>query len=110
MFEFSAKQVQDFCKANGLNPVPELYYGTALNFVTYLKEQEEDFRELFLQTVKQKYNEKDCFICKNSVPEEGCVVRIEKNYIEVYKQKSNRFYEFETKQLDKNESNIEDEN
>ena len=44
------------------------------------------------------------------VPEEGCVIRVEQENFEAYKQKSNRFYELETKQLDKGESNIEDEN
>lgn len=110
VFEYSAKQVQDFCKQNGLNAVPELYYGYALDFVNYLNLGDNNFSEVFLQTVKDKYNEKDCFMCKNIVPEEGCVIRIEKNEIEAYKAKSNRFYERETKMLDKNETNLEDEN
>ena len=49
-------------------------------------------------------------MCSTPQPEEGCVIRIEGNDFEAYKAKSNRFYEKETKQLDKGESNIEDEN
>ena len=63
-----------------------------------------------INKVKELYNEKDCFICKNKVPEEGCVIRLEKLEFEAYKQKSERFYQRETNLLDKGESNIEDEN
>ena len=104
VIEFSAKQVQDFCKKNGLNAVPELYYGYAGDFYDYNSPEE------FLQIIKEQFNEKDCYICKNKVPEEGCVVRIEGNDFEAYKAKSNAFFARETKQLDRGELNIEDEN
>ena len=113
VFEFSAKQVQDFCKKNGLNAVPELYYGKAKNLFNHLAITPTDdkdismWREGFLQTIKNKYNEKDCYMSSNKIPEEGCVVRIEGNDLEVFKCKSNRFYEYETKQLDKGEIDIE---
>jgi hypothetical protein len=118
VFEFSAKQVQDWCKKNGLNPVPELYYGTAENLYWQLNKKyklfdnsfPENWQERFLDLIKTEYNEKDCYMCSNKVPEEGCVVRIEGLDFEAYKAKSNRFYERETKFLDKGESNIEDEN
>ena len=45
-----------------------------------------------MESIKEKYNEKDCYMCNNKVPE-GVVIRIEKNDFEAYKQKSNRFYE-----------------
>ena len=118
VFEFSAKQVQDFCKKNGLNVVPELYYGHAKDcfiYIYHLAEEPNNFpdqkwNEEFLKEIKQTYNEKDCFMCKNQVPEEGCVVRIEGLEFEAYKQKSERFYLKESILLDKGESNIEDEN
>lgn len=69
-----------------------------------------DVLDCFLSKVKEFYNEHDCFMCNNTVPEEGCVVRIEGLEFEAYKQKSNRFYERETKNLDLGEVNIEDEN
>lgn len=118
VIEFSAKQVQDFCKKNGLNAVPELYYGYAKDCFTniyHLIEEpnnqfEQKWNEEFLVELKKKYNEKDCYMCKNIVPEEGVVVRIEGNDFEAYKAKSERFYARETEQLDKGELNIEDEN
>lgn len=126
VFEFSAKQVQDFCKQNGLNAVPQLYYGYAKDFIDHFillfedkfyggneltcKVKEEFNSDKFLERIKLLYNEKDCYMSKNKVPEEGCVIRIEKNEFEAFKQKSNAFYERETKLLDKGESNIEDEN
>lgn len=116
VFEFSFKQMQDFCSANGLKAVPQLYYGYAkdLNIYTSIATSVEAFNpqwsEMFLDGIKSLYNEKDCYICKNKVPEEGAVIRIEKNEFEAYKCKSTRFYELETKMLDKGESNIEDEN
>ena len=109
VFEFSAKQVQDWCKKNGLNAVPELYYGYAKEFSDE-RLNKENWEIKFLETIKNKYNEKDCFMCSNKVPEEGVVVRIEGLECEAYKAKSERFYARETAQFDKGESNIEDEN
>ena len=117
VMEYSAKQVQDFCKKNGLNAVPELYYGKASNFydVKILGRKksldfEDKWKKTFLEQIKERYNEKNCYMCKNTVPEEGCVIRIEELGFEAYKVKSNAFYERETVLLDKGESNIEEEN
>lgn len=124
VFEFSAKQVQNFCAENGLNAVPQLFYGYAKDFYDeFVLDQSEtkvlgevsnidiDFwRDGFLQAVKSKYNEKDCYICKNKVPEEGCVVRIEQNKVEAYKCKSLRFLEGESEDLNKGVADIESEN
>ena len=109
VIEFSAKQVQDFCKKNGLNPVPELYYGFAKEFSDE-RMSRENWEIKFLETIKAKYNEKDCYICANKVPEEGVVIRVEGTDFEAFKAKSERFYARETAQLDKGESNIEDDN
>ena len=123
VFEFSATQVQNFCKEKGLTAVPELFSGKVSRFITIaeqilgkeprifnLEEDQDLIREHFLQLLKDLYNEKNCYICKNKVPEEGAVIRLEKNEFEAYKQKSNRFYEKETKELDSGEINIEDLN
>lgn len=127
-FEFSAKQVQDFCKENGLNAVPELYYGYAKDFYDeFVYATEEDFinkaemkrlsdvdlekwQEGFLNAIKQKYNEKDCYMCKNKLPEEGCVIRVEGTNCEVFKAKSFRFLKMETEDLDTGKIDIESEN
>lgn len=109
VFEFSAKQVQDFCTEKGLKAVPELFYGYAANFSDE-RLTDEHWQNKFLETIKTLYNEKDCYMCKTKVPEEGAVIRIEKLGFKAYKQKSNRFYERETKALDAGESDIEEEN
>jgi len=128
VFEFSMKQVQEWCKSKGLTPVPLLFYGTVDEFMREYFELQfvtKDFGankitayvpkefnpEDFLALVKKKYNEKDCYICKNpKTPEEGAVIRIEKNELQAYKCKSTRFLEKETKELDKGEADIESEN
>ena len=125
VFEFSVNQIKEWCKTLGLETVPHLYYGYAKDFYDEIVYDSADttkiigrlsetnievWRDGFLQKIKDEYNEKDCYLCEARVPEEGAVIRIEKNEFEAYKAKSNRFYEFETKLLDKGESNIEDEN
>lgn len=113
VFEFSAKQVQNFCVENGLNAVPELYYGTANSFTGIMPINEdkepdlEKWRNHFLGALKTEYNDKDCYMCSNKVPEEGCVVRIENNSFEAYKVKSNRFYLQESSLLDQSYEDIE---
>lgn len=112
--EYSPKQVQYWATKNGLTPVHELYYGYAkdlfrLGGTHRVPTSDKDFGEKFLNLCKELYNEKDCFICANRVPEEGCVIRIDELKFEAYKVKSKRFMEHETKQLDTGETNIEDE-
>jgi hypothetical protein len=118
VIEFSAKQVQEWCKLNGLLPVPELFYGYAKDCFTniyHLIEEpnqfEQKWNEEFLIEIKKKYNEKDCYMCINKVPEEGCVVRLDNKFnYEAFKQKSTRFFEGETKMLDKGIIDIEENN
>lgn len=118
VFEFSAKQVQDFCKENGLNAVPELWYGYAkdlvplkgLDYHVWDSEKLDLWRNTFLNYIKERYNDKNCFMCSNSVPEEGVVIRIEGNSFDAYKAKSHKFLARETKELDKGEIDIESEN
>lgn len=110
VFEFSAKQVQDWCKTNGLVAVPQLWYGRANTLVHDDGLTADEWRDLFLSHLKYVHNDHDCFMCNNVVPEEGCVIRIEGLELEAYKCKSTRFLEFETKQLDKGTVDIETEN
>lgn len=100
VFEFSAKQVQDWCAFNRLNAVPQLFYGLAAE-LSDERMTDRNWQNKFLETIKERYNEKDCYMCHNRVPEEGCVIRIEKDGFEAFKQKSNAFYALETKNLDK---------
>lgn len=108
VFEYSAKQVQEWCKLNGLNAVPELYYGKVKDF--YAFRNTINWEDDFLSAIKLMYNDHNCYMCKNTVPEEGCVIRLDKLNFEAYKAKSALFYERETKMLDKGEVDIEENN
>ena len=109
VFEFSAKQVQDWCKSRGLKPVPEMYYGRAIDFCNRDKYNASLFvGDNIVAELREDYLERDCHMCKNKVPMEGVVLRKEGIWCEAYKLKSFRFLELETKQLDKGELNIED--
>jgi hypothetical protein len=115
VFEFSAKQVQDWCKERGLSAVPQLYYGYVVDLYDILCKKYNNLdgmlgynKELFLGLLSSEYLEKDLEINKScKVPDEGVVVRIEKNELEAYKLKSFAFKERESKS---SESNIEDGN
>jgi hypothetical protein len=111
-FEYSPLQVQAWCEKMGITPVHQLYYGYAKDLFTVNKREipdEREFGDRFMELVKELYNDKNCFMCKNVVPEEGCVIRVDGLKFEAYKQKSPKFTQLETKQLDKGEVNIEDE-
>ncbi len=118
IFEFSARQVQEWCKNRGLNPVPQIYYGTAQTIFRinsqggFVRHYNENllFSENFLNVLTGMFLEKECYMCKNEVPAEGIVVRREINDFEAYKLKSFRFLERETKLLDKGEEDIEEQN
>lgn len=113
VFEFSAKQVQDWCKERGLKAVPELYYGRVIDVLPEtIKEQvnETNLGNILIDYLKTKYLEQDCYMCKNKLPAEGVVIRRESNIVEAFKFKSFRFLERETKMLDKGEADIEEEN
>lgn len=110
VFEWSAKQVQDWCKQNELNVVPELYYGTTRQYLvqhTSFK-FEDNFHDFLLEYLKKEFWLDQCSICKSKVPSEGIVLRKEGLGLEVFKYKNFKFLEYESKQLDSGETNIED--
>lgn len=114
--ELDYPQMVQFCDKLGLK-TPYLYHwGTVedwlVDYIEYFDvEDDRDVQELFVNKLKEVYNEKDCWMCVNKVPEEGVVVRKE-NFFECdsYKLKAFRFLEWESKELDKGESDIESEN
>ncbi len=108
--EYSYPQIIDFCKLFGLVPSHLMFYGTARDWVTQnrMGKADESFGVKFVKALQAKYNDKDCFMCKNPVPEEGIVVRKENLYnCESYKLKSFQFLEFESSQLDQGVSDGE---
>jgi hypothetical protein len=118
VFEFSMHQLNQWCTAKGLNCVPILYYGSPYEGFTRRGYDtmcdDADWRKIFLDALTKEYLEKDCakgivpVWCNNKVPDEGIVLRKESLDIEAYKLKSFAFKMKESKDLDKGETNIED--
>lgn len=115
--EFSTQQIEDYCKKYMLNICPVFFKGRAVDFCGIsphnINEKIEedllrDWREKFLNQAIEKYTEKDCFMCCNTVPEEGVVIRKEGEYFEAFKLKSLRFLEKETIDLDSGNSEEEE--
>ncbi len=116
------KQIEDYCEKVGLLYKDTfIYYGIASDFsgnvriekelLLLLDEQlnVEKWRTLFLQDLEEKFNEKNCYMCTNKVPEEGIVIRVERlEQYEAYKLKSKKFLLMESEEQEKEVSNIED--
>jgi len=118
--------VREWCKLVGIKVVPQLYYGSVIELFSYLwlkhsSDTENNVKikrkygvkeynsDLFLDLLYKEYLDKKCTICKNDCWAEGIVIRVENSLdIEVFKNKSPLFLEKETKNLDKGEENIED--
>jgi hypothetical protein len=105
VFEFSTQQVKEYCHKFGMKPVPELYYGRATDLFEIVVD--DNWASNFVQKLSEVYLELDCDMCVNQVPAEGICIRREVFDIDVYKHKSFRFFEWETKQLDSDEVDIE---
>lgn len=110
--ELNDLQIKEFCdKYELLYSDTFYYYGTVQQFCLDYLIDLGNWQEQFIKTLEDKYNEKDCYMCVNKLPEEGIVLR--KNNLftyEAYKLKSFRFLEGESKQLDSEETNLEDLN
>lgn len=110
--EFSAREVQQWCKNNGLTPVTELYYGYAKDLYKDLN-LSEHWYENFLERLsndKNFYMEMDSPDCSNKVPHEGIVIKKENMISAAFKLKCFYFLQGEAAALDAGESNIEDNN
>lgn len=113
--ELQWNQLRERCTEIGVKFVREIFYGDA-NGWTDDKEvcvphgyTTDKWRELFLSDLQKNcVYDQDSIFCQNKVPEEGIVLRKEGLQIEAFKLKSFRFFEHETKQLDKGETNVED--
>ena len=112
--ELSTSDTQQMAERGGFNYVPHFYSGKAKDLFPELKidiENNTIWHHKFMILLADKYNEKNCFICRNIVPEEGIVLRKEKLFeFESYKLKSFAFLEYETAQLDAGAEDIESQN
>jgi len=110
------KQIEEYCEKVGLLYKDTfIYYGKAKDLFNIEGLGTDEFsvslwQNQFLNYLESKYNEKDCYMCVNKVPEEGIVLRIERlEEYEAYKLKSKRFTLMESEAQEKEEINIEDE-
>lgn len=104
--ELSWQQIKDYCAKHSLETVRELYFGQS-----GLDGQDEVVRENFLLELQSQHLEMKCIHCKNDVWAEGICVRIDgKTSYQTFKLKSKNFLERETKDLDKGEVSVEEEN
>ena len=107
--EFSAKEVQEWCKANDLTPVTEYYYGYAKDL--YNIPVDDNWTDAFWDTMandKNFYMESNSPSCSNKVPHEGLVIKKEDMRSRAWKLKCFAFLNGEQKELDAGEENIED--
>lgn len=111
VFEFSPREVQIWSKEHDLIPVTELYYGRARDLYPDLN-PDVHFSENFIDRLsndKNFYMECNSPDCSNKVPHEGLVIKIDNMRPAAFKLKCFKFLNKEQQQLDKGESNIEDE-
>ena len=107
--ELSSRQTKELCDKFELEYVYLFYQGKAKDL--YDIDVSEHWQRNFVEELVKQYNDKNCFMCKNKVPEEGIVLRKESLYkFEAYKLKSFKFLEMETKNLDKNIPDMEEDN
>lgn len=114
------KQIEEYCEKVGLFYKDTfIYYGNIDNLfeskdftdwdVLHRKDVRDTWQETLLDYLEYKYNEKDCYMCTNKVPEEGIVLRIEHlEEYEAYKLKSKRFILRESEAQENLETNLED--
>lgn len=108
--EFSTQEVQIWSKNHNLQPVKEFYYGKAGDLYPEIKDSENwntDFIEK-LANDTNFYMEKLSPSCKNKVPHEGIVIKVENMKSMAFKLKCFAFLDKEQKNLDKGIDNIED--
>ncbi len=111
VFEFSARQVQEWCKLNDIRPVIQYYYGYAKDLYPDIP-VDQNWNDRFIEALSNDQNfymEQNSPTCMNKVPHEGIVIRSEDLSINVYKLKCFKFLDKESKLLDKGESDIESE-
>ena len=108
--EFSAKEVQTWCKNRNILCAIEYYYGYAFGLYPEL-EVDEHWSENFLKALAndKSFNmEQNSPECNNKVPHEGLVIKIENMKSEAFKLKCFKFLGLEQDEALAGEGNIED--
>lgn len=112
--EFTPLQVSNWCEKNGLLGINTLYYGYVRDLYGIPEnENSEDFNYSTWVIDKMAndsrfYMEQNSPDCANKVPHEGIVIKKEGSWSSAFKLKSWNFLNRESKDLEKGETNIED--
>ncbi len=107
--EYGWDALKERCKELNVNHVIEYYHGKACDMYKDIP-VDENWNINFVQRLQEQFLEMDCPYCKNKVPREGVVLRIEGLYINPFKLKSKRFILKESELKEKEEFvDIEDE-
>jgi hypothetical protein len=110
VFTFSHPQLVEYCRNKNIPMPPIHYYGKAKDLFPEIS-TETHWHENFLNKLCETYLEKDCKICRNTVPDEGICLRIDKpNAWKTLKLKSLRFLSKESESLDAGDVGIEETN
>lgn len=109
VFELTEPQIKEFCSKYGLNCKEMFYYGKAKDLFPEIPVDDE-WRSNFFSKLTKSFNLNNA-MCKDNnfkVPAEGLVLRIDSMLgFYAYKCKNWLFYEWETKQLDSGEVDLE---
>lgn len=107
VYVFSHRQMVDFCLKFGFKTPKEHFYGQAKDLFPDI-DVENHWHDEFLNRMIDRFMEKKCDICKNDVWAEGVVLRKDTpNEWDAFKLKSFNFLEYESKQLDSGEVDME---
>ncbi len=117
VYEFSARQVQQYAQRYGIKAVPEIFYGRWAEFIgeEFTKDWYgvvddrgyEMLNNKIADYLRDKYLEGLDPMCQLQAPFEGIVIRKEVDSIEPYKFKSFRFLKKESEMLDSGEVDME---
>jgi hypothetical protein len=111
IIEFTWDQIKEYCKKYNIPHVKEFFYGSLRELKNTLNVTTDSTDELLLKILSSFNVEKDCKENYNKVPAEGIVLRIDgKRQYNAFKVKSKRFLEMESKLMDQDYSDIEEEN
>ena len=106
--EFSAREVQQWCKANFLTPVYQYYYGYAKDLYPQIDPNDEYYGQKFMENLADEekfFMEQKDPTCRNNVYAEGVVIRKENMKSEAFKLKC---FAFTKTEIVNDEENIED--
>jgi hypothetical protein len=111
--EFSAHEIQIWCKQHDLHAVKELYWGFAKDLYPDLNIHDPNWAVQFCRRIKEDqgrfFMELDSPDCNNPVPHEGVVIRIDDGKSAAYKVKCFRFVHKEDQDYEAGVVNREDE-